>query len=114
MGRPKKHELRCKQLNLSLTESELESISRRAEAFGLRPVQFGRLLILDREYEANAKTSPHNKFDRLVYGQLVRLGVNLNQMMRYLHRTGDPLPADLEPLLADIRSTIARMNADDR
>ena len=24
-------------------------------------------------------------------------------MVRHLHRTGDPLPADLEPLLKDIR-----------
>ena len=43
MGRPKKSsEPRDKQLNLSLTASELESIKRRAEAIGMRPVHFGR------------------------------------------------------------------------
>ena len=44
-----------------------------------------------------------NPLIQLIYGQLVRLGNNLNQMVRHLHRTGDPLPADLEPLLKDIR-----------
>jgi hypothetical protein len=29
-------------------------------------------------------------------------------MIRHLHRTGDPLPADLEPLLKDIRQILAR------
>jgi hypothetical protein len=29
-------------------------------------------------------------------------------MVRHLHQTGDPLPADLEPLLNDIRRIIAR------
>jgi hypothetical protein len=48
------------------------------------------------------------------YGQLARLGNNLNQMVRHLHQTGDPLPADLEPLLTDIRRIIARGAADDR
>ena len=52
--------------------------------------------------------------ERLIYAQLVRLGNNLNQMVRHLHRTGDPLPADLEPLLADIRQLIARGCRDDR
>jgi hypothetical protein len=32
----------------------------------------------------------------------------LNQMVRNLHQTGDPLPPDLEPLLTDIRHVIER------
>jgi hypothetical protein len=32
----------------------------------------------------------------------------LNQMVRHLHATGDPLPADLEPLLRDIRQILTR------
>ena len=50
--------------------------------------------------------------DQMIYGQLVRLGNNLNQMLRHLHRTGDPLPADLEPLLTDIRQVISRYRDD--
>ena len=47
MGRPRKSEPRDQQLNLSLTASELESIKRRAQAVGMRPVHFGRALLLD-------------------------------------------------------------------
>ena len=55
MGRPKKSEPRCKQLNLSLTESELESIRQRAEAVGMRPVHFGRALLLDQDARSAPK-----------------------------------------------------------
>ena len=109
MGRPKKFETRCKQLNLSLTTSELEGIRRRAEAVGMRPVHFGRALLLNQEHKAAAKHEPGSNVNHLIYGQLVRLGNNLNQMVRHLHGTGDPLPADLEPLLTDIRKIIARV-----
>jgi hypothetical protein len=50
-----------------------------------------------------------SNLELLIYGQLARLGNNLNQMVRHLHQTGDPLPADLEPLLKDIRRIIARV-----
>ncbi len=116
MGRPTKSlEPRCKQLNLSLTASELESIRQRAEAVGMRPVHFGRALLLDENRKINcAKNESGGNGERLIYGQLVRLGNNLNQMVRHLHRTGDPLPADLEPLLKDIRQLLARGCGDDR
>lgn len=73
----------------------------------MRPVHFGRALLLDRNYASTSKSEPANNIFRLIHAQLVRLG-NLNQMVRHLHQTGDPLPADLEPLLADIRQIIAR------
>ena len=109
MGRPKKSEPRHRQLNLSLTDSELDSIRRRAEAVGMRPVHFGRALLLDQTRKPAAREEADNNLLRLTYGQLVRLGNNLNQMVRHLHQTGDPLPADLEPLLTDIRQIIARV-----
>jgi hypothetical protein len=114
MGRPNKSEPRCEQLNLSLTAGELESITRRAQALGMRPVHFGRALLLDQDRTLTIKREPDSNIERLIYGQLVRLGNNLNQMVRHLHRTGDPLPADLEPLLKDIRQIIARRWRDDR
>lgn len=109
MGRPKKSEPRCWQLNLSLTASELESIRTRALAVGMRPVHFGRALLLDQGRKLSARREPDGNAERLVYGQLVRLGNNLNQLVRHLHTTGDPPPADLEPLLKDIRQIIARV-----
>ena len=108
MGRPKKSEPRDKQLNLSLTESEFENIKRRAYAVGMRPVHFGRVVLLTKDDKAVPRPAQESNVNRLIYGQLVRLGNNLNQLVRHLHQTGDPLPADLEPLLKDIRQIIAR------
>jgi hypothetical protein len=112
MARPRKAEPRSQQLNFSLTLSELESIKRRAEAVGMRPVHFGRTLLLNQGGKVAAKAAPANNIDRMIYGQLVRLGNNLNQMLRHLHRTGDPLPVDLEPLLKDIRQVMRRCRDD--
>jgi Bacterial mobilisation protein (MobC) len=115
MGRPRRNEPRDQQLNLSLTTSELERIRLRAEAVGMRPVHFGRALILDEtrapEKPVARQTTSATPLDKLIYSQLTRLGNNLNQMVRHLHQTGDPLPADLEPLLNDIRQIIARVTA---
>ena len=115
MSRPRRSEPRCKQLNLSLTERELASIEKRAAALGMRPVHFSRAVLL----ESRAPQTPRNRsseaepqpdyFNRLMHSQLVRLGNNLNQMMRHLHRVGGPVPADLAPLLTDIRALIARL-----
>ena len=66
-------------------------------------------MLLNQGGKVAAKAVPASNIDRMIYGQLVRLGNNLNQMLRHLHRTGEPLPADLEPLLKDIRELIARV-----
>ncbi len=115
MGRPRKTtEPRDKQLNLSLTIVEYESLRQRAQALGMRPAHFGRALVLNSNnaHVVNGRTA--SNIEKLNYSALVRLGNNLNQMMRHLHQTGDPLPADLEPLLTDIRRIIARGCGDDR
>ncbi len=109
MGRPRTSEPRCHQLNLSLTAGEFDGIRRRAEALGMRPVHFARDVVLDEKRRLSTANKPHTQFQRLIYGQLARLGNNLNQLMRHLHRTGESLPADLEPLLADIRRIMARL-----
>jgi hypothetical protein len=108
MARPHKSEPRDRQLNVGLTATEYESLVRRAEAVGMRPVHFGRALLLGRSGASASKGEPADNISRLIHAQLVRLGNNLNQMMRHLHQTGDPLPTDLEPLLTDIRRVIAR------
>jgi hypothetical protein len=109
MGRPRISEPRRQQLNLSLTASEFESIKKRAAALGMRPAHFGRAMLLGRKHEPVVNVpSGSSHIERLIHAQLVRLGNNLNQMVRHLHQTGDPVPADLEPLLNDIRSILAR------
>ncbi len=65
-------------------------------------------MLLSRSIEPALKSETNDNTQRLIYAQLVRLGNNLNQMVRHLHATGDPLPADLEPLLRDIRQILTR------
>jgi hypothetical protein len=108
MGRPRTSEPRDRQLNVGLTATEYESLVRRAEAVGMRPVHFGRALLLGQSSASTSKSEPASNISRLIHAQLMRLGNNLNQMVRHLHQTGDPLSADLEPLLNDIRRIIAR------
>jgi hypothetical protein len=114
MGRPRTSQPRDQQLNLSLTQYELENLTRRARAVGMRPVHFGRALLFDANPKSIARTVAADNVAALIHAQLVRLGNNLNQLVRHLHQTGDPLPADLEPLLKDIRQIIARGCRDDR
>ncbi|GLR86535.1 plasmid mobilization protein [Bradyrhizobium iriomotense] len=109
MGRPRKTEPRDRQFNLSLTATEYESIVRRATALGMRPIHFGRAILLRVDGGAVSKPQPADNGARLVALQLSRLGNNLNQLLQYLHTTGDPVPADLEPLLNDIRNLITRV-----
>lgn len=108
MKRAPTKEARDRQLNLSLTATELESIRRRAEAVGLRTAHFGRALLLDPAQKANLPKEAGSNLNRLIFSQLARLGNNLNQIARHLNRTGDPLPVDLEPLLRDIRQILMR------
>jgi Bacterial mobilisation protein (MobC) len=110
MGRPKQIEPRSQQLNLSFSASELEDIKTRAHALGMRPAHFGRALLLDKDKHPTIHDKSTNHTGRLIHTQLVRLGNNLNQMVRHLHQTGDPLPPDLNPLLHDIRGLIARVS----
>ena len=110
MARPRTSEPRSRQLNLRFTVSELEAINKRAHALGMRPVHFGRSVLLGQSSISSNRTEPTNNMPRLIHAQLARLGNNLNQMVRHLHHTGDPLPADLEPLLNDIRRIIARVS----
>jgi len=106
MGRPTTTEPRRRQLNICLSDAELANLERRARAVGLRTVHFSRSLLLHGDHRP---TNPEiaNAGNHLLYTELSRLGNNLNQIARHLHRTGDPLPADLEPLLRDIRQLIA-------
>ena len=108
MGRPTKLERRNRQLNLALSSSEFESIQSRARSVGMRPVHFCRAILLDQGRNPVAADRADNNNQRLIYGQLIRLGNNLNQIARHLHRHGGPVPHELEPLLRDIRRLIAK------
>ena len=108
MGRPKKFELRDRRLNLNLTAAEYEGLVQRSKDVGMRPVHFGRALVLRSKNNNPASPRTPSNIEKLNYSAICRLGNNLNQLMRRLHQTGEPMPADLEPLLKDIRAIIAR------
>ncbi|MGY8666197.1 plasmid mobilization relaxosome protein MobC [Bradyrhizobium sp. UFLA05-109] len=107
MARPRLPNPRNTQLKLYFTAGELASIKSRAEALGMRPVHFGRAVLLAGGPFA-VQTERASSATGQILVQLSRLGNNLNQMVRHLHMMNDPLPADLEPLLADIRAILAR------
>jgi hypothetical protein len=107
MGRPKVSNLRDMQLKLNFTATEYECLVRRANAVCMRPTHLARRLVLQTDAHAPLTQIPSN-LERLNYLALSRVGDNLNQMMRHLHRTGEPAPADLMPLLLDIRQIIER------
>ena len=102
MARPKISEVRDVQLKLNLTAKECERLVLRAADVGMRPNRFGRALVLSEKILVSRAHVP-STIEKLNYLALSRAGSNLNQMMRYLHRTGAPAPPDLEPLLLDIR-----------
>lgn len=107
MGRPKLTLKRDQQLNLRFTPPEYEEVKTRAETYGLRPIDYGRAVLLNerREFEA---TRPVGTIERLWLAQVRRLGNNLNQMMRHLHMTKEPAPPTLALLLDEIRELLRR------
>jgi len=96
------------QLKLNLTATEYECIVRRAKTVGMRPTHYSRAVVLSKNAAHTVDRQAPSNADRLNYHALSRLGNNLNQIMRHLHQTGEPAPADLEPLLANIREIINR------
>ena len=108
MGRPKVSDPRNIKLKLHFTATEYECLIRRAKAAAMRPTHFSRMLMLDRNVAPAAQPQTPDNIERLDYHALSRVGNNLNQMMRHLHQTGSSAPADLEPLLRDIREIINR------
>ena len=106
MARSKSVELRDRQLNLSLTQHELDALRARAERAGLRLAEFARMALLSQRLALTEPTPAESTGQRLIHAQLQRLGNNLNQLVRRAHSTGDPMPTDLEPLLRDIRAAV--------
>lgn len=105
MGRPKINEKRERQLNIALTEMELAAARRRAEAHGMRLVEFARAMVCQAAVTVeSAATTP--AAERLLLQQWKRVGNNLNQVARQLNAMGRPAPEDLETALTDIRRLI--------
>jgi hypothetical protein len=107
MGRPKKEERRDRQLNIHLTGGEFKTITDRALARCMEPVDYGRCVLLDPAHPPALPVASESRFDRLVYLQLQKLGNLLNQLVRRLHQTDELLP-EVKDLLLEIRTILER------
>jgi hypothetical protein len=108
MGRPTKKEKRDQQLNIKLTLREIDFVRARANAARMRPVDYGRALLLADRPASRAATNAAPHLDTLFLVQLSRIGNNLNQIARKFNQTGVSPPAALEDLLSAIRELIRK------
>lgn len=107
MARPKSLTPRTRQVSLSLTAEEAETLERRADAAGKRPAVYVREQLLDGEAKGTAVLPA--KFDALVYEQVRRIGVNLNQIARQMNALGRTSMAELDAALREVREFLRRM-----
>jgi hypothetical protein len=111
MGRPKLLITRDRQFNVGLTAAELAEVQRAARLAGMRPVDYGRAKLLSRSGRIPRTEYSVRQLDPLLLVQLSRIGNNLNQIARRLNELSLPAPQELEPLLAEIRSILASVQA---
>ena len=111
MGRPKLLITRDRQFNVGFTAAELAEVQRAARVAGMRPVDYGRAKLLSRSGRIARTEYSVRQLDPLLLVQLSRIGNNLNQIARRLHELSLPAPQELEPLLAEIRSILASVQA---
>jgi len=107
MARPKKadHERRDDRVEIRLTTAEHVHLEELAGAMGLTIAEFVRRRAVGYRLPAVLKESPVNAAAATA---LIRLGVNLNQITRHLHGTGELSP-DLSALLARIDGELDRL-----
>jgi hypothetical protein len=84
-GRPKLEEPRIKTLAYKVTESEHKKLKDLAESRGLKVGTFARNAALEIKIPKGIKP----KIDLATWTELARIGNNLNQVTRHLHKTGD-------------------------
>lgn len=106
MGRPRLPITRDRQFNVGLTGDEFAALHREARLAGMRPVDYGRSLLLARCLPRRRVTEATPQLDPLLLLQISRIGKNLNQIARRLHELAVPVPEELRGLLSEIRSIL--------
>lgn len=96
---------RDRQLNIALHESEVEALKSRAEAHGMRLVDYARASLLTMRVASVGVVLP-SKLERLNLEQLKRIGNNLNQIARQLNGLGQVVPGELSETLNAIRQLL--------
>jgi len=110
MARPTLLIKRDQRLVIKLTPAEYALLQTRAEAIGLRLVNYARSVLLQQEAAQQAMVAV-SRYDRLVYSEWHRVGSNLNQVARQLNAFGSAQAPEVEAVLRDIRDLIARERA---
>lgn len=87
MARPSKDptELRTQRFNLRLTPAEIEHVRANAAAAGLEPHDYVRRRVLGHRIRPAAGRGA----DPALVSELNRIGVNVNQLARSVHRGSD-------------------------
>lgn len=106
MGRPTIKIKRDQQFNIGLSKAESEWLHQRAAATGMRPVDYGRAKLFAKRVSGEAPGVHH--LDPLFLVSLSRIGNNLNQIARRLHKTAQPAPPSLEPLLRELQALLRK------
>lgn len=113
MPRPSAPSKRDRQLNIALHRSEVEALQARADARGMRLVDYARASLLTMRAASAAVVLP-SKLERLNLEQLKRVGNNLNQIARQLNALGQVVPDELTETLNSVRQILRGAAGDDR
>lgn len=105
MPRPPSVNPRSKQLGVALTQDEYAIVTERADAVGLRPVDYARAAMLGQMIVA-AKAVTMSRYDKLTLEAWSRVGSNLNQVARQLNSLQRVEAAEVQLVLADVRKLI--------
>lgn len=104
---------RDRQLNIALHHSEVEALRARADAHGMRLVDYARARLLTMRMASVGVVLP-SKLERLNLEQLKRIGNNLNQIARQLNGLGQVVPSELTDTLNAVRLLLNEAARDDR
>lgn len=113
MPRSSPQSKRDRQLNIALHQSEVEALRARAEARGMRLVDYARASLLTMRVASVGVVLP-SKLERLNLEQLKRIGNNLNQIARQLNGLGQVVPGELSETLNAVRQLLRDAAAHDR
>lgn len=105
MPQPTNDHKRDRQLNIALRGEELAAIKAKADASGMRLVDYARGVLLNMRVASYAVALP-SRIERLNHEQLKRIGNNLNQIARQLNAMGTHPAPELEACLRELRLLI--------
>lgn len=106
MARPRRPIIRDRHVSFRLSAVEHLKLVDKAHRSGLSVGDFVRARVLP----ARTRRRPAGEAEPVampLLSELRRIGVNVNQIAHHCNRHQVPPPAELEPLLAEIRSLLA-------